>query len=78
MICSSTELGLAKLNDGILELDDSIGKLILGKELKEYSKLNDALPPIPEAKEPEDSFASPIPTQRDIPTIEIDEDSIPF
>ena len=41
MICSSTELGLAKLNDGILELDDSIGKLILGKELKEYSKLND-------------------------------------
>ena len=41
MICSSTELGLAKLNDGILELDDSIGKLILGKELREYSKLND-------------------------------------
>ena len=41
MICSSTELGLAKLNDGILELDDSIGKLILGKELKEYPKLND-------------------------------------
>ena len=45
----------------------------------EYSKLNDTLAPIPEAKEPEeDSFASPIPTQRDIPTIEIDEDSIPF
>ena len=43
MICSSTELGLAKLNDGILELDDSIGKLILGKELKEYSKLNDEI-----------------------------------
>ena len=41
MICSSTELGLAKLNDGILELDDSIGELILGKELREYSKLND-------------------------------------
>ena len=41
MICSSTELGLAKLNDGILELDESIGKLILGKELREYQKLND-------------------------------------
>lgn len=43
MICSSTELGLAKLNDGILELDDSIGELILGKELREYSKLNDEI-----------------------------------
>lgn len=41
MICSSTELGLAKLNDGILELDDSIGELILGKEISEYAKLND-------------------------------------
>lgn len=41
MICSATELGLPKLNDGILELDNSIGELILGKELKEYSKLND-------------------------------------
>ncbi len=41
MICSSTEIGLAKLNDGILELDDSIGKLIVGNELKEYPSLND-------------------------------------
>ena len=41
MICSSTELGLAKLNDGILELDDSIGELILGRELSEYRLLND-------------------------------------
>ena len=41
MICSATELGLPKLNDGILELDNSIGELILGKELKEYSKLCD-------------------------------------
>lgn len=41
MICSATELGLPKLNDGILELDTSIGELILGKELKEYSKLSD-------------------------------------
>jgi phenylalanyl-tRNA synthetase beta chain len=43
MICSSTELGLAKLNDGILELDNSIGELILGKELREYPKLNDEI-----------------------------------
>ena len=43
MICSSTELGLAKLNDGILVLDDSIGELVLGKELREYSKLNDSV-----------------------------------
>ncbi|PPK61058.1 phenylalanyl-tRNA synthetase beta subunit [Malaciobacter marinus] len=41
MICSSTELGLAKLNDGILELDNSIGKLKIGKELNEYPLLND-------------------------------------
>ncbi|MFA9372571.1 MAG: phenylalanine--tRNA ligase subunit beta [Poseidonibacter sp.] len=43
MICSSTELGLAKLNDGILELDNSIGKLVLGKELREYKLLNDEI-----------------------------------
>ncbi|MDD2886575.1 MAG: phenylalanine--tRNA ligase subunit beta [Aliarcobacter sp.] len=43
MICSATELGLSKLNDGILELDDSIGELILGKELREYTKLNDEI-----------------------------------
>lgn len=41
MICSSTEIGLPKLNDGILELDDSIGELIVGKELNEYKLLND-------------------------------------
>ncbi|NVJ52131.1 MAG: phenylalanine--tRNA ligase subunit beta [Campylobacteraceae bacterium] len=41
MICSSTEIGLPKLNDGILELDDSIGKLEIGKELKDYPFLND-------------------------------------
>ncbi len=40
MICSSTEIGLASLNDGILELDDSIGKLVLGKELNEYAALD--------------------------------------
>ena len=41
MLCSSTELGLPKINDGIIILDDSIGELILGKELKEYDVLND-------------------------------------
>ena len=40
MICSSTEIGLASLNDGILVLDDSIGKLIIGKELNEYPALD--------------------------------------
>ncbi len=40
MICSSTEIGLPKLNDGILELDDSIGDLVIGKELNEYTILN--------------------------------------
>jgi len=41
MICSSTEIGLPKLNDGILELDDSIGELVIGKELKDYPLIND-------------------------------------
>ena len=41
MICSSSELGLPALNDGILELDNSIGELILGKELNEYKLFND-------------------------------------
>lgn len=43
MICSSTELGLPKLNDGILELDNSIGELVLGKELRDYPKLSDEI-----------------------------------
>lgn len=41
MICSSTELGLPKINDGIMVLDNSIGELVLGKELKDYPLLND-------------------------------------
>jgi len=43
MICSSTEIGLPKINDGIMELDNSIGKLIIGKELNEYSLINDEI-----------------------------------
>ena len=43
MICSATEIGLAKINDGIMELDDSIGELIIGKELNEYALINDEI-----------------------------------
>lgn len=43
MICSSVELGLARLNDGIMVLDNSIGELVLGKELKDYPCLNDTV-----------------------------------
>lgn len=43
MICSSTEIGLPQLNDGILVLDDSIGELVLGKELNEYKLINDEI-----------------------------------
>jgi phenylalanyl-tRNA synthetase beta chain len=41
MICSSNELGLPKINDGIMILDNSIGKLEIGKELSKYKTLND-------------------------------------
>lgn len=43
MICSSTEIGLPKINDGILELDQSIGDLEIGRELNEYSLINDEM-----------------------------------
>jgi len=43
MICSSSEIGLVETNDGIMELDDSIGELVLGKELCEYPLLNDTI-----------------------------------
>lgn len=41
MICSSNELGLPKINDGIMILDESIGTLVIGKPLSEYPLLND-------------------------------------
>ena len=41
MICSSTELGLPKINDGIMVLDESIGELKIGKELRNFPLLND-------------------------------------
>ncbi|PUD56029.1 phenylalanine--tRNA ligase subunit beta [Helicobacter pylori] len=40
MICSSIELGFPKINDAILELDESVGELVLGKELNEYAPFN--------------------------------------
>ncbi|PUD73899.1 phenylalanine--tRNA ligase subunit beta [Helicobacter pylori] len=40
MICSSAELGFPKINDGILELDESVGELVLGKELHGYAPFN--------------------------------------
>ncbi len=43
MVCSSIELGLPKLEDGIMILDESIGELIVGKELNEYPKLADTV-----------------------------------
>lgn len=43
MICSTTEIGLPQLNDGILELDNSIGELVVGKELNEYALINDEI-----------------------------------
>ncbi len=41
MICGSNEIGLPKLDDGIWVLDESIGALTLGKELCDFSTLND-------------------------------------
>ncbi len=41
MICGSTEIGLPQMNDGIMVLDESIGELVPGKELREYDVFND-------------------------------------
>jgi len=43
MICSSTEIGLPKLEDGIMVLDASIGSLKLGSALSENKFFNDDL-----------------------------------
>lgn len=43
MICSSVEIGLPKMEDGIFVLDESVGELVLGKELKEYEIFNDSV-----------------------------------
>lgn len=41
MLCSSSELGLPKINEGIMILDESIGELQIGKSLSEYPLIND-------------------------------------
>ncbi len=41
MICGSNEIGLPKLEDGIWVLDESIGALTLGRELSDFSLIND-------------------------------------
>jgi len=43
MVCSSDELGLPKLNDGILILDDSIGELVAGKPLNDYPAISETV-----------------------------------
>ena len=43
MICSATELGLPKVNDGILVLDESVGTLETGSALCDFPLLNDDL-----------------------------------
>lgn len=41
MICSSKEIGLPAMGEGIMILDGSIGELVLGKNLNEYGAFND-------------------------------------
>ncbi len=43
MVCSATELGLPNINNGIMILDESIGKIVVGKELNEYPKVADTV-----------------------------------
>jgi len=43
MVCSSSEIGLPNMGNGIMILDDSIGDIVLGKELNEYPKLADTV-----------------------------------
>ena len=43
MVCSSSELGLPDIGDGIMILDDSIGELIVGKNLNEYKRAADTV-----------------------------------
>ncbi len=43
MVCSASELGLPDMGSGIMILDDSIGKLIVGKDLNDYPKVADTV-----------------------------------
>ena len=43
MVCSSKELGLPEMGDGIMILDESIGTLEVGRELGSYPKVADTV-----------------------------------
>ena len=43
MVCSASELGLPDLGNGIMILDESIGELVIGKDLNEYEKVADTV-----------------------------------
>jgi len=43
MVCSSKELGLPEMGDGIMILDESIGELEIGRELNSYPKVADTV-----------------------------------
>jgi len=43
MICSAEEIGLGKMNEGIMEFDESLGQLKIGMALTEIEALNDTL-----------------------------------
>ncbi|MEN8147643.1 MAG: phenylalanine--tRNA ligase subunit beta [Campylobacterota bacterium] len=43
MICSSTEIGLPKLEDGIMVIDESVGEVKLGEEIRNNLYFNDDL-----------------------------------
>ncbi len=43
MVCSASELGLPDIGDGIMILDESIGELVIGKDLNEYEKVADTV-----------------------------------
>lgn len=43
MICSSTEIGLPKLEDGIMIIDESVGDVKLGEEVRNNPYFNDDL-----------------------------------
>ena len=43
MVCSSSELGLPETGNGIMILDESIGELVIGKNLNDYEKIADTV-----------------------------------
>jgi phenylalanyl-tRNA synthetase beta chain len=43
MVCSASELGLPDLGNGIMILDESIGELVIGKDLNDYDKVADTV-----------------------------------